>query len=241
MKTRKEGLMEEVDRKYLLPTDIIDSDHEDVIAYARNATKGVGDDPVEKAIKLYYAVRDGIWYDPYVPFHLPEHYRASNVIKLGRGYCVYKASLLCGLGRASGIPSRIGFADVRNHLATKQLIEFLGSDLFVFHGFVDFYLEGKWVKATPAFNIELCQKHKVSPLEFNGREDSIFHPYNLEKKQFMEYVGFRDTYVDIPVDEIVVGWEAAYGEARVQGWIKDFEESGRLTGRNFDREEVLKK
>ena len=163
-------------QKYLSPTPIIDSDNYILIDYAMKSVKDSNNDPVSKAVKLYYAVRDAIWYDPYLPFYLPEHYQASNVLRKGRAFCVGKATLLCALGRVCGIPSRVGFATVRNHLATKQLLEFLGSDLFVYHGFTEFYLEGKWVKATPAFNIELCRKHKVIPLEFNGREDSIFHP-----------------------------------------------------------------
>ncbi len=230
--------MSQIDQKYLDPTAIIDSDHPSIIDYAME-TIGETTDTIQRAIKLYYAVRDGIWYDPYYPFYLPEHYRASNVLKSGRGYCVCKASLLCALGRACGIPSRVGFADVKNHLATRQLIEFLGSDLFVYHGFVEFYLDGKWVKATPAFNRELCERHSVAPLEFNGREDSIFHPYNLEKKQFMEYVADHGIYADIPVDIIVIAWKEAYGNARVDSWIEGFEKSGGSSGRNFYGEEVL--
>ena len=140
---------------YLRPTAILDSDHPRIAAFARQSA-GQVNDPVEQAVRIYYAVRDGIRYDPYYPFYLPEHYRASHVLASGRGYCVCKASLLCALGRSLGIPSRVGFATVRNHLATRQLIEFLGSDLFVYHGYTDFFLDGKWVKATPAFNKELC-------------------------------------------------------------------------------------
>lgn len=230
--------MEQQFKKYLSPTTIIDSDNNAIVDHAMAAVKDTASDPVSKAVKLYYAVRDEIWYDPYLPFYRPEHYRASNVLEKGRAFCVGKATLLCALGRVCAIPSRIGFATVRNHLATKQLLKFLGSDLFVFHGFTEFYLDGKWVKATPAFNIELCRKHKVIPLEFNGREDSIFHPYNVEKKQFMEYVDDHGTYADIPVDEIVVGWKKIYGKARVQQWIAGFEKSGGKSGRNFDKEEV---
>lgn len=230
--------MSKIDQKYLNPTPIIDSDHQSIIDYATE-TIGETTDTIQRAIKLYYAVRDGIWYDPYYPFYLPEHYRATNVLKSGRGYCVCKASLLCALGRACGIPSRVGFADVKNHLATRQLIEFLGSDLFVYHGFVEFYLDGKWVKATPAFNRELCERHSVAPLEFNGREDSIFHPYNLEKKQFMEYVADHGIYADIPVDIIVTAWKKAYGNARVDSWIERFEKSEGSSGRNFYGEEAL--
>src|SRR4030066_1758696 len=119
---------------YLKPTAIIDSDHKSVRDYALDTVQGI-EDPVEIAVKLYLAVRDNIRYDPYSPFYLPEHYRASYVLKRGRSFCVPKASLLCALGRACSIPSRIGFADVRNHLATKQLIDFIGSNLFAYHGF----------------------------------------------------------------------------------------------------------
>ena len=129
--------MEEDFQPYLTPTSIIDSDHQSIREYASKSI-GRSTDPAEIAVKLYLAVRDGILYDPYAPFYLPEHYRASYVLERGRSFCVPKASLLCALGRACGIPSRIGFADVRNHLATRQLIEFLGSDLFVFHGFTEF-------------------------------------------------------------------------------------------------------
>jgi transglutaminase-like putative cysteine protease len=211
--------------QYLSSTEIIDSDNQFIIDYAADVLKNTEDDPISKAIKLYYAVRDDIWYDPYLPFYRPEHYRASHVLKKGRAFCIGKASLLCALGRVCGIPSRVGFATVRNHLATRQLIEFLGTDLFVYHGFVEFFLADNWVKATPAFNIELCRKHRVLPLEFNGREDSIFHPFNTDKKQFMEYVDDHGTYVDIPVDEIVIGWEKIYGKNRVRDWIEGYENS----------------
>ncbi|MCX8117262.1 MAG: transglutaminase-like domain-containing protein [Desulfobacterota bacterium] len=227
----------ETNLRFLLPTAIIDSHHPSVIGFAKEVI-GSSKDPVEMAVKLYLAVRDGIRYDPYSPFYLPEHYRASFVLKRGRSFCVPKASLLCALGRACGIPSRVGLATVRNHLATQQLLDFLGTDLFVSHGFVEFYLEGKWVKATPAFNRELCLRHKVVPLEFNGREDSLFQPYNLEKQKFMEYVRLEGIYEDIPVEHILAEWKAAYGEERVNRWIKRFEE-GSHPLRDFETEDVI--
>jgi transglutaminase-like putative cysteine protease len=223
---------------YLTPTSMIDSDHPSIRDYAI-LIAGRSRDPIEIAVKLYFAVRDNIIYDPYSPFYLPEHYRASYVLKRGRSFCVPKASLLCALGRACGIPTRVGFADVRNHLATKQLIKFMGSDLFVYHGFVELYLEGKWVKATPSFNIDLCRKHHVPPLEFNGREDSLFQAYNLENQRFMEYIHFHGLHADIPVDEIVVAWEKAYGRDRVRKWIRMLEEGNDRSLSDFAKEEVL--
>ncbi|UCD82058.1 MAG: transglutaminase domain-containing protein [Desulfobacterales bacterium] len=224
---------------YLASTPIIDSDHETIVDYANRAIKDAGQDPVSMAVKLYYAVRDVVWYDPYLPFYRPEHYRASNVLKRGRAFCVGKATLLCALGRACGIPSRVGFADVRNHLATKQLLDFLGSDLFVYHGFTEFYLNGRWCKATPAFNIQLCKRHKVIPLEFDGLQDSIFQPFNTENKLFMEYVADHGAYADIPVEEIVAAWEKEYGKERIRRWIKEYEIKKGVSGREFDKEEVV--
>jgi transglutaminase-like putative cysteine protease len=231
------SILEQVDPVYLEPTEIIDSTHPKIRDFAMEVV-GTTSDFVERAVKLYLAVRDGIRYDPYTPFHLPEHYRASLVLKRGRSFCVPKVSLLCALGRACSIPSRVGFATVKNHLATKQLIDFLGSNVFVYHGFVEFYLEGKWVKATPAFNRELCEKHKVKPLEFNGREDSLFHPFNQENRKYMEYIEYYGTFADIPVDSIVAAWNEAYGKERVDGWIKMFAQRVDTISIDFEREDV---
>jgi len=229
--------MEQTDSIYLTPTQMIDSDHPTIQEYAMR-TVGSSLDPIDRAIKLFRAVRDDIRYDPYSPFYLPEHYRASWVFQRGRSFCVPKASLLCALGRVCGIPSRIGFATVRNHLATRQLLDFMGSDLFVYHGFVEFYLERKWVKATPAFNRELCWRHGVDPLEFNGREDALFQPFNSRNEKFMDYLEYTGTYADIPVSAIVEGWEKAYGKDRVRRWIRMFEEHGGISLGDFEREDV---
>ena len=225
--------------QYLKATDIIDCDHPDVRVFVEDKI-GDAKDALDKAVRLYYAVRDGIRYDPYYPFFLPVHYQASRVLKIGRGFCIPKVSLLCAAGRTCGIPSRAGFADVRNHLATHQLLEFLGSDIFAFHGFTEFFLEGKWVKATPAFNRELCERHGVAPLEFNGREDSIFQSYSGEKRRFMEYLRFRGSYADIPVDEIVSTFKTTYGEDRVRGWIENFEKYGNIRQGRFDKEDAVR-
>jgi transglutaminase-like putative cysteine protease len=223
---------------YLAATAVIDCDHPSIRSFA-NEVVSDETDPVKRAVKLFLAVRDGIRYDPYTPFYRPEHYRASNILKKGRGFCVPKASLLCAVGRASGIPTRVGFATVRNHLATRQLLEFMGSDLFVYHGFVEFCLEEKWVKATPAFNTELCRRHGVPPLEFDGRHDALFQAYNNEHQRFMEYVEDLGTYDDIPVAAIISGFERVYGRDRVARWIKVFEEGGENSLRDFAKEDVI--
>jgi transglutaminase-like putative cysteine protease len=232
--------MTKVHDKYLAATSIIDADSKVIIDYAMSAIEGADDHPISKAVKLYYAVRDAIWYDPYIPFYRPEHYRSSHVLKNGRAFCIGKAGLLCALGRACGIPSRLGFADVRNHLATRQLLDYLGSDIFGFHGYSEFYLDGRWVKATPAFNKELCRKAKVTPLEFNGRDDSIFQPYNEEKKLFMEYVKDHGTFADIPFDRIIDSWKALYGAERVRQWIDAFEKSGEKRYRKLENEDWVR-
>ncbi len=231
--------MESIESAYFLPTSIIDSDNEMIVSYAKSILKDVSANPVDTAVALYYAVRDDIWYDPYLPFHRPEDYRASNVLKRGRAFCIGKATLLCALGRACHIPSRIGFADVRNHLATRQLLDYLGSDLFVYHGYTEFYLNGNWRKATPAFNIRLCKKHKVEPLEFDGHQDSIFQSFNTENRQFMEYIADHGAFADVPVAQIIAAWSEAYGGARIQRWINDFEKSGGIIRRDFNQEDVV--
>lgn len=221
----------------LSPGAIINSDHPEVKKYAAVVTGNEDLTPREKAVRLYLAVRDDIRYNPYLPFHRPEHFLSSNVISSRTGFCVPKAGLLCAVARASGIPARIGFASVKNHLSTRQLVEYLGTDLIVYHGFTELWLDGKWVKATPAFNAELCLLHKVPPLAFDGINDSIFHEFNSEKRKFMEYTAFHGVYHDVPVDLIVSEWKRAYGRERVERWIM-------MTGNadsapDFTKEEII--
>jgi len=212
--------LDPIDEAYLLPTNIIDSDHEAVVSFTADTVKGAGPNPVDKAVKLYYAARDCIRYDPYHPCYLPEHFRASNVLRRGGGFCVCKATLLCAMGRAAKIPTRLRFADVRNHVAHPRIIEVMHSDVFVYHGITEFFLEGKWVKSTPAFDSDYCRRFNTTPLEFNGREDSIFQAYNPDKGQFMEYVADHGVYSDVPVDAIMAAQKKYYGEDFIKRWIR---------------------
>lgn len=193
-----------VDPAYLAATSFIDSDNDAVRALAREAAAGETD-PRARAIRLYYAVRDRFLYDPYaIEMSLPGM-RASGVIARGRGFCVNKALLLCAVARAEGIPARLGLADVKNHLATERLLKLMGTDIFYYHGYAELFLNGKWVKATPAFNLELCEKFRVRPLEFDGETDSIFHPFDADNRRHMEYVADRGSFADLPFEE----WRAA--------------------------------
>jgi transglutaminase-like putative cysteine protease len=214
----------DVDPAYLAPGKFIDSDHPGVIAFAEGVAQDA-DEPAAAAVKLYYAVRDGIRYDPYVPYDEPDTYRASAVLARGRGYCVGKAALLAAAARACGIAARVAFADVRNHLATPRLLELIGTDLFIFHGIAELWLGRRWVKATPTFNLSLCEKFHIQPLEFDGRSDAVLHPFDRSGRRHMEYVDQRGSYADVPVEIIMPAMLKAYpglaGLKRCKG--SDFE------------------
>jgi transglutaminase-like putative cysteine protease len=200
-------------RPYLVPGHFVDSNHPDVRAFAR-AAAGAGD-AVQAAVRLYYAVRDGIPYDAYFVGEDPRFFRASDCLRAGRGFCVPKAALLAAAARAAGIPARVSYADVRNHLKTKKLRELVGGDLFVWHGLTEFYLDGRWVKATPAFNLSLCERFGVRPLEFDGRRDSLFHEYDRAGRRHMQYVNDRGHYADVPYEAILADYRRVH-----QRWLE---------------------
>ena len=185
---------------YRHPGELIDSNHPDVAAYARRVA-GAGSER-EKALRLYYAVRDDLRYDPYNTPMKREAYRASTTLAAGHGFCVNKAGLMAAVCRAVGIPARVGYADVRNHMTTKRLAELMGSDVFFYHGYTDVWLDGHWVKATPAFNKELTDRFGLKPLDWDAVGDSIYHPFDLSGRRHMEYLAYRGVFADIPFDEI---------------------------------------
>ncbi len=196
--------------EFLRPTWFLDCDSPEVRAFAQRATARV-EGPRARAVALFYAVRDGIRYDPYTFSSDRSAYRSSRAATAERSFCVPKAVLLASAARALGIASRLGFADVRNHLATPKFLELLGSDLFVFHGYAEFYLGSRWVKATPAFDAALCERFDVAPLEFDGMRDALFQPFDNRGRKHMEYVADRGTHADLPFDEMLRALREAYG------------------------------
>ena len=169
----------------------------------------------EKVVKLYYSVRDEVKYDPYRIILKKENLRASSVLSRGYGYCVEKAILLVACVRAIGIPSKIGFANVKNHLTSKRLYELMKSDIFVFHGYADILLNNSWVKATPAFNRSLCEKTNTLPLEFDGISDSIFHPIDKTGKKHMEYIHDYGSFPDLPFDTMLSEYIRFYPHLKI--------------------------
>jgi transglutaminase-like putative cysteine protease len=195
--------------QYLQATEVIDFHHPTVAAFIRKRIDGATT-PRQRAVKLYYAVRDEIRYDPYTINLSVAGLRASTTLQVGRGWCVPKASLLAACCRALGIPAKLGYADVRNHLSTARMRAHMKSDIFFWHGYTSIYLDGKWVKATPAFNIELCRRFQLKPLEFDGSCDSIYHPFDLRGNKHMEYLRDRGEFADIPIDQIISDFAQAY-------------------------------
>jgi len=203
---------------YLAPAEFIDSGDPGVGQFAGKVTAGADDD-VSRAVKLYYAVRDGILYDPYYGGEARRYFRASDCLRAKRGFCIPKAALLAAAARCLGIPARLAFADVRNHLSTKKLLELMGGDIFIWHSLTELYLEGRWVKATPAFNLSLCQRFGVHPLEFDGRRDSLFHEYDQAGRKHMEYLRERGHYADVPYQSILADLRETY--PRWMKWIAE--------------------
>ncbi|MEN9399522.1 MAG: hypothetical protein RL632_623 [Bacteroidota bacterium] len=152
----------------------------------------------ELAVALYVLVRDAFLYDPYHLDLTYEGLKASNVLTKRRAWCVEKASVLAACARRFGIPSRLGYAIVTNHIGVEKLTSYLRRDEIVFHGFVELFVNGSWVKCTPAFDTRICALSKVSPLEWDGKTDSLFQEYE-QGRRFMEYLHFYGIFEDVPI------------------------------------------
>jgi transglutaminase-like putative cysteine protease len=194
---------------YLNPTWFVESDAPQIVGLAREIVASARDD-VERACQLFYAVRDGIRYDAYDISLDREALRATQVLSSGRSWCVPKSVLLAALCRAVGIPCRLCYANVRNHLATSKLLEHMGTDVFYYHGYNEIYLRSRWVKATVSFNRSLCEKARLAPLDLDGVHDSIYHPFDLVGRRYMEYLHDYGSFADVPYDDLVAKFGEVY-------------------------------
>lgn len=172
-----------------------------VIDFSQAITKGLSE-PKEIASALYHHIRDQFRYDPFQLSFNKKHLRASAFLNQTTGHCIDKANLLIACARQQNIPARYRFANVRNHIGTEKLEKILKTDILIFHGMAELYIDDKWIKLTPAFNKELCHKLNVEPLDFNGSDDAIFQEYNSSGNIFMEYLEDHGTFAVLPLEKI---------------------------------------
>ncbi|MFO1375929.1 MAG: transglutaminase-like domain-containing protein [Steroidobacteraceae bacterium] len=203
--------------EYLRATRFFDCDHPGLRAAAQAACAGAGDD-VGRAVRLFYWIRDGWRYDPFSITLDPGDYVASRVLARDRGYCITKAVLLCAAARAVGIPSAIGLSNVANHLTSEKLRRWMGgNEVFVDHGYSLLYVDGRWVKAATAFNLDLCERFDVTPTEFDGRHDAILQEFDRRQRRHMEYLVDHGCWSDLPFDRIDRDMRSAYPVGVWQG------------------------
>ncbi len=188
--------------KYLDSTYFFDIES-DVIQALVADYKGEELSHKEKTIALYNKIRDDWWYDPYSISLTKENYKASAIGKKTKGNCVEKSIILIACLRALGIPARLHLGKVKNHIAVEKLTEKFGSNELTPHGMVNVYLNGEWLKMSPAFNDKLCEKFNVEPLEFDGENNSFLQQYNGEGSLFMEYVDDYGYFEDVPLNFMI--------------------------------------
>jgi transglutaminase-like putative cysteine protease len=221
---------------YLQPTKYFDFDTPIVRDFANEAVEGARDD-VEKAVRIYYAVRDRVRYDPYFMSDDPDEYRASFVLTAGSGFCVQKAVLMVACTRAVGIPTGIGFSNVTNHLCSERLLNIMaGKTLFIHHGYAVMYLNGKWVKAAPAFNIELCDRFHVEPTEFDGTANALFQEFDKKGRRHMEYESDHGIWSDYPHERIIADFQDYYPETIYEDCARERQRNADKLARNFEDE-----
>lgn len=183
--------------EYLKDTDFLDFKNPSFDDFTAGINKN--QPPRDLAIDLYYLVRDAFLYDPYHLDLTYEGLKASNVLKKKRAWCVEKSTVLAACGRKFGIPTRLGYAIVTNHIGVDKLTQILKRKEIVFHGYVEFYLDQTWVKCTPAFDERVCKLSGVAPLAWDGKTDSLFQEFE-KSTRFMEYKHFYGDFSDVPIE-----------------------------------------
>ncbi len=182
---------------YLEANEFIDVDSVAVQEYVANIVDPT-DSLKEQCISLFYGVRDDFPYTPYYVSLNKKELRASHLLIRKKGHCVAKASLLAACARVIGVPSRLGFGTVRNHIGTGRVEEILKTNVLAFHGYTELFVNGKWVKATPAFNKGLCEKLNVAPLDWDGETDALFQEFDRTGNKYMEYLEDYGQFADLP-------------------------------------------
>ncbi len=157
----------------------------------------------EKTKLLYLKVRDSWRYDPYNLSFSKENFKASKIARKSKGHCVEKSIILIACLRALEIPARLHLGKVKNHIGVERLTEKFGTNELTPHGMINVYLNNKWLKLSPAFNKSMCRICSVSPLEFDGENNSFLQEFNNDGGKFMEYLEDYGHFEDVPLEFMI--------------------------------------
>lgn len=207
--------------EHLQPTEIIDSDAPAIVERVREIKAGcMTDSTVELACKLFLFARDGVPFSRFVKVGTREDFKASVTLQRNKGYCGQKGVLLAALARAAGIPARIGLADIANHAVAPQMLKLLKTNIFKVHVFVEMLVEGRWVRATPAFDTSTCSRVGWPVVQFDGRSDGMLSPELGNGDRYIEYVKFYGVFDDFPYDLVMQEMYSFYGDETMKEWQK---------------------
>lgn len=221
---------------YLEPTSFMDFDKPIVRGFARAKAEGATT-PTDQAIKLFYAIRDEIRYDPYSMSDDAATYKASHVLETGAGFCVPKAVLMVACARALGIHAGLGLSNVTNHLCTERLRQVMGGHtLFIHHGYAVLHLDGRWIKAAPTFNLGLCEKFDVLPTEFDGTENALFQEFDRHGRKHMEYVADHGVWSDLDIERVVGDFRDLYPETLFDDLARERDRNAARAAARFEDE-----
>jgi transglutaminase-like putative cysteine protease len=203
--------------EFLAPAPGVQSDHPQVISLAKKIIAGQTRDE-DKARALFDYVRDTVRYSVYVPFEDMEDYLALNTLERGLGFCVQKSSLLCALARAVGIPSRLGFADIKNHLLPDHLDKMIPDKILYLHCFIEWQIDGRWIKSTPSFDQKLTQERGWRLVPFSPDNDALLPATDQAGRPHVEYIGHRGWRSGVPLDEFIEVNTANVGQEAMDIW-----------------------
>lgn len=204
------ALINPPDTRFLQPSTVVDCDHPAVKSKSTELVNNKNN-AVDRAVALFYFVRDAIPYNLFVNRDSAEDFKASTTLTRGEGYCVQKAVLLAALARAAGIPAGFGFARIQNHLLPEKALAKLGTNILPFHGYTELFLDGKWVRATAAWDITMSDRPHSYRVEFDGKTDAMLPHYNREGKLHVEYLADLGHFDEVPLETLWQTLRTTYG------------------------------
>ncbi len=214
-----QSIAEEALLPYLLPTREIERDHPLIRRTAEELTAGCSGER-EKAVRIFYFVRDAIHYNMYPKDTRAEGYRASAVLQRGEGWCLQKSVVAAALYRAAGIPAGLTFAELINHRLRQKAYDAIGTNHFSPHTFVEIYLAGSWIPVTPVFDAPLCEQLGVPAVEFDGEHPALLSPRDLAGRPYMEYLTKTRCYPELCWPHVLGEIKRVYGE-KASIWFDD--------------------